>query len=96
MFVAPSLLDLPILIVIWLIEAYLSLAALRLVLSASSRARQSHLYGQLKLLTDLLPDMLHRCLAGGRAIPVDRVPLWFLVICAACLARGLLISVLLM
>jgi hypothetical protein len=62
MFVVPSLLDLPILIVIWLIEAYLSLAALRLVLRASSTARQSHFYGQLKLLTDLLPDMLHRYL----------------------------------
>jgi len=94
MFMTPSLLDLPIFIAIWLIETYLCLAALRLVLTASSKARQSHFYRQLELLTDLLPNMLHGYLARGRAIPQGLFVSWSLVICAACLLRSLLVSIL--
>jgi len=58
-----NLLDLPFLILTWLVETYLFLVAARLVIAAVPSARQSQFYHQLKLLTDPLPNAVRRVLS---------------------------------
>ena len=58
-----NLFYMPFLVLIWLIEAYLFLTAARLVIAAVPSARKSHLYHQLKLLTDPLPSKVGQHLA---------------------------------
>jgi len=58
-----NLFNLPFLILIWLIEAYLFLASARLIVARIPSARQTYFYQNLKLLVDFVPEALRRKLA---------------------------------
>ena len=89
------LFNLPFLILIWLIEFYLFLAALRLVMALSASARQSHYYLQVKLLTDPLPRMIGGFFSKrGKASNPSWVS-WVIVISAACVLRQILVTMIL-
>jgi hypothetical protein len=84
--------NLPFLIVIWLIEFYLFLTALRLVMSLSTSARQSQYYRQFKLLTDPLPNMVSGFLSKKREASTPSWLSWLIVISAGCVLRQILVS----
>ena len=83
-----SIFNLPFLIAIWLIEAYLFLAVVRLILANVPSGRQSCFYQQVKLLTDLLPNYISRHLAK---VSSASVPLWVIAILLLCLTRQILV-----
>lgn len=88
-----NLLDLPFLILTWLVETYLFLVAARLVIAAVPSARQSQFYHQLKLLTDPLPNAVRRVLSKWtKAIVPSWLP-WLTVILWACVVRQLLVMI---
>jgi uncharacterized protein YggT (Ycf19 family) len=91
-----NLFILPFQILIWLIEAYLFFSAMRLVMSRSQNARQTHFYHQMKLLTDPLPNLVTRALGKGSATSRPSWLSWTIVILAACVLRQMLISMVLM
>ena len=95
MFFATSLFNLPFLILIWLIEGYLFLSAVRLVLSRGNTTRQSHLYHQVKLLTDPLPNLIKRLYAKHTKVTAPTWMAWLVVIILACVVRQLLVSMVL-
>ena len=93
--VSVSLLTLPILVLVWVIEAYIFLSAARFVISMSPKARQSHLYGQLKLLTDPLPIRIGQYCAKWKKASLPSWLSWLIVISGGCVARQILMSMML-
>ena len=91
MIFAANLINLPFLILAWLIEFYLFLIALRLIMTLSASARQSQYYHQFKLLTDPLPKMVSRCLSRKRKASTPTWVSWAIVITAACVLRQVLV-----
>jgi len=91
-----SIFKLPFLFVIMLIDTFLFLAAARFIIGLSAKARKTHIYNQMKLLTDFVPNVIHRCLARGRAIPKPTGLLWFVAIVAIFVLRQIVISIILM
>ena len=87
-----NLLNLPFLILSWVVEVYLLLTALRLIMALSATARQSQYYRQFKLLTDPLPKMVGRGLAKWRKASSPSWLSWLIVICAACILRQVLVT----
>ena len=90
-----SIFNLPFLILIWLIEAYLFLAAARLILVWIPGGRQSRFYDQVKVLTDRLPNLVCRHLlkAGSETVP-SWLP-WTIAISLLCLIRQVLVWIVL-
>ena len=94
MIITTHLFNLPFLILIWLIEFYLFLTALRLVMSLSASARQSQYYHQFKLLTDPLPKMVSGFLVKKRETSTPSWVSWLIVISVACVLRQILVMML--
>ncbi len=86
-----SIFNLPLLIAIWLIEAYLFLAVARLILTNVPSGRQSHLYQQVKLLTDMLPNFISRHLTKVSSALVPPWLPWVIAILLLCLTRQILV-----
>lgn len=86
-----SIFNLPFLIAIWLIEAYLFLAMVRLILANVPSGRQSRLYQQVKLLTDLLPNLVGQHLAKVSSVSVPSWLPWVIAILLLCLTRQILV-----
>lgn len=86
-----SIFNLPLLIAIWLIEAYLFLAMVRLILANVPSGRQSRLYQQVKLLTDLLPNLVGQHLAKVSSVSVPSWLSWVIAILLLCLTRQILV-----
>jgi uncharacterized protein YggT (Ycf19 family) len=86
-----SLFNLPFLMLIWLIEAYLFLALTRLILGSLPQCRQSHGYQQIRLLTDLLIAPIHRKLVTLAGNPVPFWVPWAVVILLLCLTLQILV-----
>ena len=91
-----NLLYMPFLVLIWLIEAYLLLAAARLIIAAVPSARKSHLYDQLKLLIDPLPNKVGQHLAKAMKASMPSSLPWLIVIGAGCIVRQILITMITM
>ena len=83
--------NLPFLIVIWLIELYLFLASARLVMANISSVRQSHLFQQLKLLTDFLPEIVGKKLVKWKDKSMPSWMCWFIVMVSGFMLRQVLI-----
>ncbi len=79
--------SLPLLICIWLIELYLFMAVARLILSKVPSAQPTHLYQNLKLLVDFVPNALHRRLARNREKTIPSWTSWFIVILSGFIIR---------
>jgi len=88
-----NLFNLPLLILIWIIELYLFLALARLVVARIPSARQSAFYQHLKLLTDFVPEALSRKLAKKKDAPVPSWLSWFIVILSGFIIRQILIVI---
>lgn len=90
-----SIFNLPLLIAIWLIEAYIFLTVARLILANVPSGRQTRFYQQVKSLTDLLPNFIRHYLAEviGASAP-SWLP-WVIVILLLCLTRQILIWIVL-
>jgi hypothetical protein len=86
--------NLPFLILVWLIEGYFFLAVVRLILAHIPNASQSHFYQQVKLITDFVPDLVGRQLRkfGNKVLP-SWLP-WVVTVLLLCLARQILIRIL--
>lgn len=89
-----SIFNLPLLIAIWLIEVYLFLAVVRLILANVPSGRQSRLYQQVKLLTDMLPNFISRHLAKVSSASVPPWLPWVIAILLLCLTRQILVGTL--
>jgi hypothetical protein len=86
-----NIFNLPLLIAVWLIEAYIFLAVARLILANVPSGRHTRLYRQVKLLTDLLPDFISRQLAEiSKATIPPWVP-WAVAILSLCVVRQILV-----
>ena len=88
-----SLFNLPLLILIWLAELYLFLASARLVMTHIPSARQSHLYQNLKLLTDFVPNAVRRKLTICKDKTMPSWLSWFIVIVSGFIIRQALIVI---
>ncbi len=86
-----SIFNLPFLIAIWLVEAYLLLAVARLILANVPSGWQSRFYQQVKLLTDLLPNFISRHLAKVSSASVPPWLPWVITILLLCLTRQILV-----
>jgi hypothetical protein len=95
MVLVTSVFDLPFLFLIWVIDTYLFLATARLVIGLSPKARQSHIYSQLKLLTDPVPKLINMRFSRRTAIADHLDLLWLIVIGTGCILRQILISIVL-
>jgi uncharacterized protein YggT (Ycf19 family) len=89
-----NLLNLPFLVLIWLIEAYFLLTTARLIIATIPSANQSHFFQQLKLLTDPVPNIIRRGWARWRNEPLPSWAAWVIVILLGCIVRQIVISVL--
>lgn len=96
MIVITSLFNLPFLILIWLIETYLLLVAIRFLLAAIPALSHSHVHQKVKLLTDAAPDFVGRHLSQWTDSAVPAWVPWVIVVLSACMLRQLLISILFM
>ena len=88
-----SLFNLPLLIVIWLIEAYLFLAAARLIVAKIPSAKQTYFCQNLKLLVDFVPEALRRKLAKWKEKSIPPWLAWFIVILSGFILRQALIVI---
>lgn len=88
-----NLFNLPLLIVIWLIEAYLLFASARLIVARIPSARQTHFYQNLKLLVDFVPEALRRKLAKWKDKSIPLWLAWFIVILSGFILRQALIVI---
>jgi hypothetical protein len=86
-----SIFNLPLLIVIWLIEAYVFLAVARLILANISMGRQSSLYRQVKSLTDPIPDLISQHLGRVSSVSVPFWLPWVIVMLFLCFIRQILV-----
>jgi hypothetical protein len=86
----------PFLLLIWLIEAYLFLAAARLIIAVVPSARESHLYHQLKLLVDPLPNKVGSHLAKWMRTSIPSSLPWLIVVGGGCVVRQILITMITM
>jgi hypothetical protein len=91
MIIVTSIFNLPFLILIWLIEAYLFLVVMRLILTYAPWNRKIQFRQQTILLTDFLPDLTRKYLTRlGYIAPPNWVP-WTITILPLCLTRQILI-----
>ncbi len=88
--------NLPLLILIWLIEVYLFLAAARLILAKIPSARQTRFYRQVKLLTDPFPNFVSQSLAKWSHASMPSWLAWVIVILLGCFVRQILVWMVLM
>jgi hypothetical protein len=88
-----NLFNLPFLILIWLIEAYLFLASARLIVARIPSARQTYFYQNLKLLTDFVPEALSRKLLKWKDKTIPSWLAWFVVILSGFILRQALIVI---
>jgi uncharacterized protein YggT (Ycf19 family) len=88
-----NLFNLPLLIVIWLIEAYLFLASARLIVARIPSARQTYFYQNLKLLVDFVPEALRRKLAKWKDKSIPSWLAWFIVMLSGFILRQALIVI---
>jgi len=86
-----NIFNLPLLIIIWLIEAYLFVAACRLIVAKIPSARQTYFYKNLKLLTDFVPEALSRKLLKWKDKSIPSWLAWFIVILSGFILRQALI-----
>jgi len=86
-----NLFSLPLLILIWLIEAYLFLAAARLIVARIPSARQTYFYQNLRLLTDFVPEALSRKLLKWKDKSIPLWLAWFIVVLSGFILRQALI-----
>lgn len=91
-----SIFKLPFLFLIMLIDTFLLLVVARFIIGLSAKARKTHIYNQIKLFTDFVPNVIHRCLARGKVIQMPTSLLWFVVIIAILVLRQIIISIILM
>jgi len=94
MVVITSVFNLPLLILVWLIEGYIFLAVVRMILDHVPCSRQSNLEQPVKTLTDLFPELISRHLAKVRMQPVKSWLPWVVTVILLCLARQILIWIL--
>lgn len=97
MFFVTNVFNLPLLIMIWLIEAFLFLAVVRLILANVQSARQGHMYQQVKFLTDLFPDVIGKGLAkvsSSASIP-SWLP-WVITVLLLLIIRQILVQIVIM
>jgi len=94
MVVITSIFNLPLLILVWLIEGYIFLVVVRLILAHVPSSRQSNLYQPIKTLTDLFPNLISRHLAKVSRTPVPSWLPWVVTVLLLCLARQILIWIL--
>ena len=90
MIIVTSMFNLPFLMLIWLIDAYLFLALARLVLGNLPKCRQTQGYSQIRLMTDWLIDPVHWKLVHLTGGPVPRWVPWGVTILILCLIRQVL------
>ena len=86
-----NLFSLPLLIMIWLIEAYLFLASARLIVARIPSAKQTYFCQNLKLLVDFVPEALRRKLAKWKDKSIPLWLSWFIVILSGFILRQALI-----
>jgi hypothetical protein len=91
-----NLFYMPFLLLIWLIEAYLLLTVARLIIAAVPSARTSHLYHQLKLLVDPIPNKLRWHLAKWLKARIPSSLPWLIVVSGGCVVRQMLITLITM
>ena len=82
----------PIIILIWLIDAYLFLAVVRLIIARIAGTRQKSFYQQLSLLTDWLPNIVGKYLIKFGNVSSPSWLCWVIVIIIGCILRQILIS----
>ena len=86
-----NLFNLPLLILIWLIELYLFLATARLIVATIPSAQKTYFYQHLKLLTDFVPETLSRKLAIWKDKSIPLWLSWFIVLVSGFIIRQALI-----
>ena len=86
-----NLFNLPLLIIIWLLEVYLYLATARLIVAKIPSARQSHFLQQLKLLVDFVPNALSQKLVKWKDKTIPSWLAWFIVMLSGFILRQALI-----
>lgn len=89
-----SVFNVPFLILIWLIEAYILLLVVRLMLAWIPSVSQSHLYQRIAVLTDVIPTNVSRSLRRFTDSSVPSWVSWVIVLISACALRQLLMSIL--
>ena len=93
MIYSTNFLNLPFLLIIWLIELYLFAAFIRLVIAQIPTARQSNLYQQIKLLTDFMPEAVAKRLPKGKEPSSPTWLAWLIVLVSGMILRHLLIII---
>ena len=90
-----SILTLPLLIIIWCIDAYLILTSLRLLLAHFHSARANRWRSSLQPFTDPLPRALENFLSFKRDKPLPQWLPWLLAITGSLILRHLLLLIVL-
>ena len=93
MIVITNILSLPLLLVVWLIDAYLLLVLIRCILSRIPQARDNQVCRQVGLLTDPLPQWLGRQLHRVHHKDLSAAVEWGLLIVLLVVIKHVLIAV---
>ena len=88
-----NIFSLPLLILIWLIEAYLFMAVVRLIVARIPNAKQTHLCQNLKLIVDFVPETLKRKLSWCKNKSIPSWMAWFIVLLSGFIIRQILIVI---
>jgi hypothetical protein len=83
---------LPLLILIWSLDAWLWLASLRLILDKLPSVRINHFCQSLRQFTDPLPNAVNRWISLWTRKPIPTWFMWLLTLVAVIVLRHLLIS----
>jgi hypothetical protein len=85
-----NLLNIPLLVLLWLVDGFLLLSALRLLLRGRREPKAVAVRSTLSHVTDPIPRAVHGWLSSRRTRPTPFWLSWLLVVSAAVIVRYLL------
>lgn len=94
MIIHTNILALPLILLVWVLDAYLLIAFVRLVLSRVSGMQSKPLYLSLQQLTDGIPSRVNRWIAGWRDVSNPSWLPWLVVLVSLIVIRHLVVWVL--
>ncbi|MCH8823223.1 MAG: hypothetical protein IH984_06905 [Planctomycetes bacterium] len=89
-----SILNLPLILAIWAIDAYIFVMSLRFFLGQIKSIRTGNFYVNLQQFTDPFPQAVGQWLSQHREIPTPTWIGWLIVLLGLLIARYLLVCVL--
>ena len=83
-------LNVPLLVLLWIIDCYLFLAVVRLLLHRRKAPKAVAIHSTLRTVTDYLPQAVHGWISSRRTRPTPSWLSWLLVISTVIIVRHLL------